>query len=354
MLKIIGLLTMCAMVCCLALNSFAQCTPPLFQGWPSSCSVINLRWLNRDNHTLIERYEIYIGSQLRGTRPGSALSFSDPVGCGFGANYIIKQVMKSGATCQTLTTGGPHTAPCNLCGASANSGASIVNSANFRQGVSRNSLASIFPDAGQSFTNAPAYATSLPLPTSLGGVTVSIEGRLCEIVAVVPATATTSSQINFYLPSDLDSGPTETTAIILTTTGTSPQYIGKPQLNPNAPGIFTLASNGTGPAASNWLIVKPNGQQIWQNAGALSYNSQDQVFLVLYGTGINESVAELRVTTGVFRALYSGNSWMTGVQQIVIPIPIISLQTWPALVSGTVRIGQPEFSFESQGFEIRR
>src|SRR5215470_13721012 len=92
------------------------CTPPLYQGYPSSCSNINLRWLNRDPISSIDHYEIYRGGIKVGDAPASAISFSEPVGCAFSSSYIIKQVMKSGATCQTATAGDPpHTKPCDLC-----------------------------------------------------------------------------------------------------------------------------------------------------------------------------------------------------------------------------------------------
>ena len=78
------------------------------------------------------------------------------------------------------------------------------------------------------------------------------------------------------------------------------------------------------------------------------------MFLVLYGTGINESQSEFVSNIGTFRAVYTGETWMTGVQQVVIPVPIAALGNWPAIVSGIVRIGRPGFSFDSQGFDVRR
>src|SRR5438876_1151994 len=91
------------------------CTPPTYQGFPSSCSTINLRWLNRDALSLIDHYEILRGGTKVGDVPGNAISYSDAVGCSFGAVYTIKQVMKSGASCQTVTSGmPPHTKPCDM------------------------------------------------------------------------------------------------------------------------------------------------------------------------------------------------------------------------------------------------
>lgn len=344
--KLAALLILCAMMCFCALNAMAQaCTPPLWQGFVNSCSSINLRWLNRDNSTLIEKYEIYIGTQLRGTSPGSALGFSDRVGCNFGANYTIKQIMKTGATCQMVTTGGPHSFPCNLCG-NGGLGTTVVSSANFRGSVSRNSLVSFFPDTGVTFTDQQAFATTIPLPTVLAGVTVSIDGQLLGLVSVAPG------QINAYLPEWLPEGPTEIFAAINTTRGSVPSFTGRPQLNPNAPGIFTAAANGTGQAASVWLVVKPNGQQNYYAPGQLQFSGGDLVLLVLYATGINESQCELFLGNGSrFTAQYCGPSGFVGVTQINVIIP--TNQIWQGSLGGYVRVGVPGRLFDSQGVDFR-
>lgn len=347
------------------------------QGYGGGCTDVTVFWFTQTNQSQIARFDLNtFGGKF--TAPSSAKNFKIPASCSSGGQVIITEVRTDGSTCSASYSGNlPHNRPCSQCESIGGNGTSIINSANFRQGVSRNALASIFPDPGVTFTDQTAYASSLPLPTSLAGVTVEIEGQLCGLVAVTPG------QINFHLPAWLDSGPTETTATIRSTRGSVAQFFGRPQLNPSSPGIFTLAANGTGPAARNWLVVKPNGQQIWQDS--LSFNSQDQVFLVLYGTGINEPTAQIYLASNlqipsaaqfasaealaiaedawkqavieqgqVFTALYCGETWMTGVQQIVIPVPIAALSNWPALVSGFVRIGRPGFSFDSQGFDVRR
>lgn len=322
------------------------CTPPLFQGWPSSCSVINLRWLNRDNSSLIERYEIYIGAQLRGTAPGNALSFSDPVGCGFGANYIIRQVMKSGATCQTLTTGGPHTGPCSTCNNSG-AGVSIVSAANFRGSVSRGALVSAFSDPGVSFTDRPEVASSIPLPTSLGGVSVEADGRLCGIAAV------TAGQINFVLPDDLPTGPTEV-GVTINTLRSPGRFFGRAQLNPNAPGIFTANATGEGAAASLWLRVDAKGNQRYHAPGTLPpLIASDQVFLILYGTGIHEANAELILSNGRrYPSFHSLATVFPGLWQLAFGVPIG--EVWAGQVSGFVRVPVAQGFFDSQGFDLKR
>ena len=342
-----------ALLLVLAVATRAQtCTPGTTlktQGYLGGCSNVSVLWFTQTPTNQIDHFDLNTFAG-RYTASASAKSFSIPTSCGTGGQVVITEVRTNGSTCSVQYSGNlPHNRPCDQCGTNGGgNGTTIVSSANFRGAVSRNSLASIFPDPGVTFTDQTAQAASLPLPTVLAGVTVEIEGQLCELVSVAPG------QINFYLPAWLDPGPTEVAAIIRTTRGSVGQFFGRPQLNPSAPGIFTLSSNGTGAAAANWLIVKPNGLQIWQNPGALSYNSQDRIFLVLYGTGINEVYANLFINGTSYASAYTGNTWMAGVQQLVFEIPKTDLPNWPSTSGAFVRVGVPGRSWDSQGFDVRK
>jgi uncharacterized protein (TIGR03437 family) len=215
-------------------------------------------------------------------------------------------------------------------------------------GLAPNAIASVFPDPGASFTDQTAQATGFPLPTVLAGVTITMNGQPCELLSVSPG------QINFHIPADADPGPTDIPLQILTTRGSAPQFTSRAQMNPSAPGIFTLASNGTGPAASNWLIVKPNGLQIWQSPGSLSFNAADRVYLVLYGTGINETASSLAVNGLTVTAFYTGPSWMTGVNQLVYPFTQAQLAAMPSLSGAVVTVGIPGRSWQTQGFDVKK
>ena len=142
------------------------CTPPLYQGYPSACANINLRWLNQNPISLIDHYEIFRGGVKVGEAPASAISWSEPVGCSFAARYIIKQVMRSGASCSTETTGNaPHTKPCDLC-TGGQAVLNLVSSASFTAPVAPGSIASVFANEGQSLTAVTSTATGFPLPCS--------------------------------------------------------------------------------------------------------------------------------------------------------------------------------------------
>lgn len=334
-----------------AIASAQTCTPGTTlrtQGYLGGCSNVSVLWFTQTGQSSIARFELNTFAG-RFTAPNTARSYSIPTSCGSGGQVIITEVRANGSTCSVQYSGNlPHNRPCDQCGTNGGNGATIVSSANFRGGVSRNSLASIFPDPGTSFTDRSEAAFSLPLPTTLGGITVEIDGQLCPLVAVTPG------QINFLLPEWLAEGPSEVTATIRTTRGSIGQFLGRPQLNPNAPGVFTLSANGTGAAASVWLVIKPTGQQIYYAPGSLRFDATDTVVLVIYGTGINENVADLITGNGqTIRAQYAGNSWMPGVQQMNFVIPLNQL--WSGQIGAFVRVHRAGVGFwDSQGFDVRR
>lgn len=268
------------------------------------------------------------------------------VGCGYSTRVTITQTYANGQTC-SMTEGDNHNRPCSQCTTTGGLGTTVVSSANFRGSVSRNSLVSFFPDPGVTFTDQQAFAATIPLPTTLAGVTVSIDGTLLGLVSVA------QGQINAYLPDWLPEGPTEVFASIATTRGSVPSFTGRPQLNPNAPGIFTAAANGTGQAASVWLVVKPNGQQNYYAPGQLQFSSGDIVVLIVYATGINESQCELILNNNTrFVAQYAGSSGFVGVVQANFIIP--TNQLWQGVVSGYIRVGVPGRSWDSNSVDYRR
>ncbi len=318
------------------------------QGYLGGCSNVSVLWFTQTNQSQIARFDLNTFAG-RFTAPNTARSFSIPTTCSSGGQVVITEVMTSGATCSAQYSGNlPHNRPCDQCAASGTNGATTVSAANFRMGLAPNALASVFPDPGATFTDQTAQATGFPLPTVLGGVSITMNGVPCELLSVSPG------QVNFHLPPDADPGPTDLPLQILTTRGSAPQFISRAQMNPSAPGIFTLASNGTGAAASNWLIVKPNGLQVWQSPGALSFNAADRIYLVFYGTGINETASSLAINGLTIPAFYTGSSWMTGVQQLVYPFTTAQAQALPTLSGAVVTVGIPGRSWQSQGFDVRR
>lgn len=329
-------------------NALAQTCTLRTQGYTGGCSNVNVLWFTQTSQSAIARFDLNTFAG-RFTADNTKRSYSIPTSCGSGGQVIITEVRTNGTTCTVQYSGNlPHNRPCDQCGSIGGLGTTIVSSANFRGQVARDSLASIFPDPGVSFTDQTAFASSLPLPTSLGGVTVEIDGQLCGLTAVAPG------QINFHLPPTLPDAITEVQATIRTTRGSVGQFFGRPQINPNAPGIFTLSATGTGAAASVWLVVKPDGRQIYYAPGSLTFAQGDVIVLLLFGTGINESQCDLILSNGAtHRAKYCGISWMPGVQQMNFLFD--PGQLWNGQISGFVRVTRPGVGWwDSQGFDVRR
>lgn len=274
-----------------SVNAQSSCTPPLYQGFPSSCSNINLRWLNRDPVSMIERYEIWRSGFKVGDAPGSAISFSESVGCGFGAVYTIKQIMKSGASCQTVTTGNPpHTKPCDMCAGDGGGGGgggtggggggtlNVVSAASFNPPAAPGSIGAIFASAGQTLTSVTAAASGFPLPTNISGTRVLVNGTPAVLFYVSP------NQINFLLP-DSAIG-----TVNLTVNGSSGERTDGAILTAPNPGIFTANNQGNGVAAA---LVTPDGWNFQRvadtsgNAIPISVGQGGQPnYLVLFGTGL--------------------------------------------------------------------
>ncbi|HYE72841.1 MAG TPA: hypothetical protein VEF04_05900, partial [Blastocatellia bacterium] len=180
-----------------------------------------------------------------------------------------------------------------------------VSAANYNQqiGVAPDSLVSAF---GSGMATVTVPATSTPLPTTLGGVTVTVrDGRGVERLA--PLYYVSPTQINFAIPSDSAAG---FGAIIVTSNG---QVVnsGPVRILPTAPGIFSADSTGSGLAAA--LVQRIIGENSTFEP-VVQYNSSNQtfspipidlgsetelVYLNLFGTGIRHRSALTAVTATV-------------------------------------------------------
>ncbi|MGH9832294.1 MAG: hypothetical protein ACREBD_08740 [Blastocatellia bacterium] len=295
----------------------SACTPPLYQGYPSACSNIYLRWLNRDPISAIDRFEIYRGGLKVGEVPGSAISFSEPVGCSFAAVYTIKQVMKSGASCQTVTTGNPpHTKPCDLCPGGGGPGTlNVVSAASFNPPVPPGSIATLFADPGQTLTSATAPATGATLPTNIAGTQVLVNGTPTGLFYVSP------NQINFLIPQSA----VGTTNIVIN--GSNGERTEGALLTAPNPAIFMANSRANGVAAA---LVTSDGrsfQPVADASGAavpISVGSPGQPsYLILFGTGMRtQGPVQVRIAGRDCIVAWSGaHSLYAGLDQINVQLP---------------------------------
>jgi virginiamycin B lyase len=130
--------------------------------------------------------------------------------------------------------------------------AGVTDGAGFSAKISGGGIGSIF---GTGLSSATAAATSVPLPTTLGGVTVMMSGTPVPLFFVSPL------QINFQVPWQLLSLTTASLTVI-TNGGTSPTIT--VNLSVAGPGIFTVnttnsATQGAIQIANTTIFVAPVG-----------------------------------------------------------------------------------------------
>lgn len=145
----------------------------------------------------------------------------------------------------------------------------VTDSAAYGPRVAPGSLASLF---GSGLASGTATATVFPLPTTLGGATVSVSGKL------VPLLYASATQINFQVPSSLSAGTVSvvvngpggaSSAYSMTVTSAAPalyQYGTNHALAQNADG--TLNAGSAPAAAGSYLTVYLTGQGAVSNAVA--------------------------------------------------------------------------------------
>ena len=172
--------------------------------------------------------------------------------------------------------------------------ATLVNAASFASdanaGVTPDSIGALFGQfVTQNNQTFVAPENVRPLPTTLGGVRVTIAGKTCSLFFVAPL------QINLVVPSDLPDG----NASIVVTNSDNTTRTGTVKIVRSEPGIFTTKADGKGTAAAQVLTTQPNGQLVYNtvfnpdgsekdvNVGT----KQQPSYLVLFGTGISKTPA---------------------------------------------------------------
>ena len=179
-----------------------------------------------------------------------------------------------------------------------------VSSASFKGPLAPDELGSLFGD-GMADTNR--FAQGLPLPFSLGNTFAVLEDSSSNSFAV-PLLFASPAQINMQVPSGAASG----TATIMVMRGSSLISSGSFNIISVAPSLFSANSNGKGVAAAFALRVKPDGTQINEQIATFDQNqgafvstpinlgsSTDQVFLVLFGTGIRHVSSQNGVSVSI-------------------------------------------------------
>jgi uncharacterized protein (TIGR03437 family) len=213
--------------------------------------------------------------------------------------------------------------------------------------VAPGSIVSIY-GTGLAATGTPA--TALPLPTELGGTSVTITFS-DNSQASLPLFYVGPTQINALIPQNAAAG-----AARLTVFTASGSQSGPVVLSPIAPALFSANETGQGVAAAQLITPLPNGFQtvtdVFQCPGGagtcitVPVDLQPQqppnpcqtgaCQLVLYGTGLhNATAANLTVAIGALSLTpsYVGPSSFAGEDQVNVAIPATLAGKGPVPVS---------------------
>jgi uncharacterized protein (TIGR03437 family) len=191
------------------------------------------------------------------------------------------------------------------------------------------SLASGYGSGLATLAGAPS---TTPLPTAFNGTTVSVQDeaggfRLGQLFFVGPG------QVNFIVPGATGSG----TAVVTVTSGSGATATGNVQINPVAPGVFTMPGGNV--AAAVGLRATAAGVQspvgIFECTAVPVCTATpidlgpagDIVVVTLFGTGIrkNTDIAKVKATIGGIDTpvLFAGaQGQFAGLDQVNLQLPI--------------------------------
>lgn len=207
-----------------------------------------------------------------------------------------------------------------------------VNAASYGTGaLAMESIVSLF---GTNLATTTQVGSTVPLPTSLAGTTVSVRDNLgttrqASLFFVSP------SQINCVIPAGTANG----TATLTVSSGDGKLSATAIQIATVAPGLFTSDGTGNGLAAGYVLRVKTNGTQVveqiarWDSTQNKMVgvpidlsSSTDQLYLVGFGTGFRSRSSVAAVTAAIggvsSQVLYAGEqNGFVGVDQVNLLLP---------------------------------
>jgi gluconolactonase len=147
---------------------------------------------------------------------------------------------------------------------------------------------------GAGLATTTQAATTLPLPLTIAGTSVKVTDssgaeRAAPLFFVAPG------QINYQMPPGTANGA----ATVTVSGGNGNVFTGAVQIARVAPGLFSANASGQGVAAAVVLRIRANGSQSFEPVAAFDPAQNrfvsvpidlgpetDQVFLLLYGTGI--------------------------------------------------------------------
>jgi uncharacterized protein (TIGR03437 family) len=170
--------------------------------------------------------------------------------------------------------------------------------------VAPDSIASIF---GAGVATQTQLASTLPLPTILGGISLNMRdaagnSQLAQLQYVSPG------QINFIVPSNAATGTATFTIMNGATAGLSATG----NIQTVAPALFSMSGNGSGVAAATAIRTQAANPQVQSPVQVFQCDSSGHcvstpidvgldtpVYLSLYGTGIRNRISLANVTVKI-------------------------------------------------------
>jgi uncharacterized protein (TIGR03437 family) len=166
-----------------------------------------------------------------------------------------------------------------------------VSAASFKKSFAPEAILAGF---GASLATTTQVANSVPLPTTLAGTTVRVRDSL-GTSREAPLFFVSPTQVNYLLPAGTASG----LARVTFTDGNGNVSGEEIQVTNTAPGLFSFASTGMGLPAALVFRATAGGAQTIEALNASGINlgpSSEQVFLILFGTGLRYRPDLLSVT----------------------------------------------------------
>lgn len=205
---------------------------------------------------------------IRSTDEGRSWHY---VNTGFDARWAIRWFADGG----TLYAGTPNGVYVSN---SLVNRAATVSAASFTPRIADKAIVAAF---GKGLATRNASATSLPLPTNLGGTTVKVRDSN-GVERLAPLFAVTAEQVNYQIPAGTAAG----TASILITNADGISATGEFNVTATAPAIFTASANGMGAAIALDALTGTVGP-----FNATQANGQPNI-LSVFGTGLGPDATD--------------------------------------------------------------
>lgn len=205
-----------------------------------------------------------------------------------------------------------------------------LSAASFQAALTPESIGSAF---GKLLSASSVANDSASPPLRLNGATLKVRDSAC-VERPAPLFFVSPSQINFLLPAETAAG----TATLIALNEAGEVSLGTVNIQRVAPGLFTANANGQGAAAALALRIKADGQQVYEPAARYDDaakrfvtlpidlgNADEQVFLLLFGTGWRNRSALDNVSISIggqrVEALFAGAQGSPGLDQLNLRLP---------------------------------